>query len=297
MNECHCEILKSVCTEQFEGKRLKSKRILLVDDDASIRSTLSEIFKLEGCDVTTAADVPEALRYITANVYDVLLSDLHMPGAGDGLTVVSAMRHSNPNAVTIILSGFPEMDAASHAIMLQADQILVKPMDVPALVVAIKERLALGAPAVRTVESVASILERTTDSTIEDWYAFVEAEERLMAVSMTREARVFHLPQLFIELFDRLRSSKAIGSKEIVSTSAQNHGINRRRQGYSAAMLVEESRILQVSVFSRLQQNLPLIDFGIVLADVMTIADEIDSQLSQAMASYVAESAGNAMPA
>ena len=50
--------------------------------------------------------------------------------------------------------------------------------------------------------------------------------------------------------------------------------------------------MLQVSVFSRLQQNLTLIDFGIVLADVMTIADEIDSQLSQAMTSYVAESVG-----
>ena len=276
---------------------MKSTRILLVDDDDSLRSTLSEIFKLEGYDVTTAADVPEALRYITANVYDVLLSDLHMPWAGDGLTVVSAMRHSNPKAVTMILSGFPEMDAASHAIMLQADQILVKPMDVSALVAAIKERLTLGAPAVRTVESVATILERTTDSTIEDWFALVGTEEKLMGVSMTREARVCHLPQLFIELLERLRSSKAIGNKEIVSASAQNHGINRRRQGYSAAMLVEESRMLQVSVFSRLQKNLALIDFSIVLADVMTIADEIDSQLSQAMASYVAESAGNAMPA
>lgn len=281
-----------VRTEQFEGKRLKSTRILLVDDDPSLRSTLSEIFKLEGCEVTTAADVPEALRYITANEYDVLLSDLHMPGAGDGLTVVSAMRHSNPKAVTLILSAFPEMDAASHAIMLQADQILVKPMDVSSLVVAIKKRLRLGVPDVRTVESVAVILERTMDGTIADWFAFVEAEEKLMTVNMTREARICHLPQLFIELLERLRSSKAIGSKEIVSTSAQNHGINRRRQGYSAAMLVEESRMLQVSVFSRLQQNLTLIDFGIVLADVMTIADEIDSQLSQAMTSYVAESVG-----
>jgi CheY-like chemotaxis protein len=59
---------------------LKSKRILLVDDDDSLRLTLREILNLEGYDVTTAADVPEALRYITANVYDVLLSDLHMPG-------------------------------------------------------------------------------------------------------------------------------------------------------------------------------------------------------------------------
>jgi DNA-binding NtrC family response regulator len=80
-----------------------------------------------------AANVSETLRLISSNVYDVLLSDLHIPGAGDRLTVVSAMRHANLKAVTISLSAFPEMDAASHAIFLQADQILVKSMGVPAL--------------------------------------------------------------------------------------------------------------------------------------------------------------------
>lgn len=50
------------------------------------------------------------------------------------------------------------MDAASHAIMLQADQILVKPMNVTALVGAIRERLSIGPPALRVVETVAAIL-------------------------------------------------------------------------------------------------------------------------------------------
>jgi hypothetical protein len=62
-------------------------------------------------------------------------------------------------------------------------------------------------------------------------------------------------------------------------------------------MLVEESRMLQVSVFHTLQKNLARIDFSILLTDVMTIAGEIDSQLSQAMASYVAEPADEALPA
>ena len=69
------------------------------------------------------------------------------------------------------------------------------------------------------------------------------------------------------------------------SPAAAKHGLDRRRQGYSAAMLVEESRILQVSVFHALQRNLARIDFSILLTEVMTIADEIDSQLGQAMAS------------
>ena len=54
-------------------------------------------------------------------------------------------------------------------------------------------------------------------------------------------------------------------------------------------MLVEESRMLQVSIFNTLQKNMASIDFSILLTEVMTIADEIDSQLSQAMTSYVAE--------
>ena len=52
------------------------------------------------------------------------------------------MRHANPRAVTLLLSGFPEMNAAAHAILLQADEILVKPVDVATLVDVIRQRLA-----------------------------------------------------------------------------------------------------------------------------------------------------------
>ena len=62
-------------------------------------------------------------------------------------------------------------------------------------------------------------------------------------------------------------------------------------------MMVEESRMLQVSVFRTLQNNLASIDFSVLLIGVMTIADEIDSQLSQAMASYIEESVNDALPA
>jgi len=57
-------------------------------------------------------------------------------------------------------------------------------------------------------------------------------------------------------------------------------------QGYTVPMLVEESRILQVSIFNTLQNNLGRVDFSTVLLDVMTIADEVDSQLKQAMLGF-----------
>jgi hypothetical protein len=62
----------------------------------------------------------------------------------------------------------------------------------------------------------------------------------------------------------------------------------RREQGYTVPMVIEESRILQVSIFTTLQRNMCCVDFSKVLMDVVTIADEVDSQLKQAMISYVA---------
>jgi DNA-binding response OmpR family regulator len=269
---------------------------LLVDDDEVVRFSLCKVLEQYDFDVTTASSVSEALKHISSNHYDVLLSDLHMPGAGDGLTVVSAMRHANPKAVTMLLSAFPEMEAAARAILLQADQILVKPMEVTALVEAIKQRLLGGASHIGVVETVATILERSAEITIQAWFDRIGTDEKVMAIKMTYEQRTSHLPQVFRDLVSRLESAKPIGSKELISESAYRHGINRRRQGYTAAMLVEESRMLQVSIFDTLQNNLATIDFSVVLIGVMTIADEIDSQLSQAMDSYIAESVEDALP-
>src|ERR1700726_1601141 len=164
-------------------------KVLLVDDDENVRLGLGELLESKGFAITTAASVPEALKLIISETYDVLLSDLHMPGAGDGLTVVSAMRHANPRAVTLLLTAYPEMSAATHAILLQADQILVKPMKLTALVDVIKHRLASGSPGPRAVESVATILERSAQSSIDDWFERVQLEERLMAVPLSYEQR------------------------------------------------------------------------------------------------------------
>lgn len=249
-----------------------------------------------GFEVATASSVAEALRKITTENFDVLLSDLHMPGAGDGLTVVSAMRHSNPQAITLLLSAFPEMIAAVDAILLQTDEILIKPMDPIRLVDLIRKRLVSGPKRRRIIESVANILGRATDATIEHWYERVQQEETLVAVPLSHELRIGHLPQIFEDLIVRLTSFKPLGTKELRSEAASEHGRERRRQGYSAAMMVQESRLLQVSIFETLQQNLNNIDFSVVLVGVMTIADEIDSQLSQSMESYIAESIVDMLP-
>jgi CheY-like chemotaxis protein len=263
---------------------MAATRVLLVDDDEVVRMTLTGVLEQSGFTITTAANVPEALRLISGNEsYDVLLSDLHMPGAGDGLTVISAMRHSNPAAVTMLLTAFPEMTAAAAAILQQTDEILVKPVNVTLLIDVIKQRVASGPPRKRVIETVASILEREITSTIQAWHARAEREPMLMSIPMTFDQRCRHLPVLFRDLILRLRSNQTISTNTLTPTGAAEHGALRLRQGYRAAMLVEESRMLQVSIFETLQKNLASIDYSLLLLGVMTIADEVDLQLSVAM--------------
>jgi CheY-like chemotaxis protein len=282
----------------LEESCMAAIKILLVDDDEVHNLLMRKLLEQEGFDISVASNVAEALKLISSERYDVLLSDLHMPGAADGLTVISAMRHLNPNTIAILLTGFPQMDVAAQAILRQVDEIMVKRTEFTELVELIKRRIATGTSHSRQkVESVAAILEREAPSCIEDWFLEVQRDSKLSLVPLTREQRCGHLPQLFRDLVARLRAARPFGSRGPLSAFAANHGLIRRRQGYSAAMMVEESRILQVCIFHTLEKNLATIDFGALLSQVMTIADEVDSQLRQAMECYVEESVLDMLPA
>ena len=267
---------------------MATPRVLVVEDDDSVRLMLQEGLQRDGFEVVTASNVRDALKHIAAETFDVLLSDLHLPLAGDGFTLVSAMRHTHPEALTIILSGYPAVEEAMSAILSQADEIFAKPIRIGPLKELIRTRLAAPHTIKRPrLESVASILEREIETTIQNWLDAVEQNAELACIPLSRLERTGHLPKLLQDLVVRLRLDSSL-TAALISIAARDHGELRRHQGYTAPMVVEESRILQVSIFSTLQRNLIGVDFSRLLLDVVTIADEVDSQLKQAMFSYVA---------
>jgi DNA-binding response OmpR family regulator len=274
-----------------DANKTASPRILLVDDNEAVRESLKEILEMNQFHVTTAANVPEAIHLIDTDSFDVLLSDLHMPGAGDGFTVISAMRHKSPNAITLLFTGYPALQEAMNAILLQADEILVKPMPIPEMVALIRERLDKRvARRPSNTERVASILERDALTTIANWLSAVKTDDELSHIRLSNEQRTGHLPQLIRELIHRLRVPRSLGTKQ-ASEGAVLHGKARRSQGYSLPMIIEESRILQVSIFNTLQTNLSVVDLSLLLIDIMTIADEVDSQLKQTIVSFTGSGA------
>lgn len=143
-----------------------------------------------------------------------------------------------------------------------------------------------------TTESVADILEYQLESLIHDWMALVEKQEDLMQIKLNFQERAGHLPQLLRDVIVRLRLE--VGTKAPISIAASHHGDLRRRQGYSVAMVVEESRLLQVCLFTTLHKHNHRLEYSKLLPDVVIIADEVDAQLKQQMLCYMeANAVGN----
>jgi hypothetical protein len=136
-----------------------------------------------------------------------------------------------------------------------------------------------------TRETVADLLEGQLNSIISEWLARVEKEPDLIAIPLNFEERTGHLPQLLKDVIARLRLDN--GTKAEISAAASQHGDLRCKQGYTVALAVEESRLLQVSIFSTLRRYQKHLEFSEVLPAVVTIADEVDAQLKQQMLRFM----------
>jgi DNA-binding response OmpR family regulator len=273
-----------------QTKTSVSHRVLLVDDDEAVRDMMSMTLEGKGFEVVPAANVVEALKLISTETFDVLITDLHMPNPSDGFAVVTAMRHSQPDALTLLVSGYPDVKSAMDAILLEADDIIVKPFEPGKLAAMVHEKLVSRKPSARMEkERVAAILQRCTSGIVENWLLRVKKNKELNHLSLTDKQRTGYLPKLIEDLIVRLREPNPPGkeSDSACSAAAEAHGKMRKLQGYTPGMLVHDSRILQVTLFEMLQSNVSALDFSLLLPDVMTIADEVDSQLRQAMDSYM----------
>src|SRR6202023_2346030 len=150
-------------------------------------------------------------------------------------------------------------------------------------------QVARGNTGASPMKSVADTLESEFDVVIEEWLARVDKEPELTAIPLNCQERTGHLPQLLHDVIVRLRLHDE--TKAPISQAAAHHGDLRAQQGYTVAMAVEESRLLEVSIFWTLHRSQSHLEFDTVLPAVVTIADEVDAQLKQQMLRFMASDA------
>src|SRR6266404_4916991 len=120
--------------------------MLFVDDEPSIRLTLPPILEESGFQIRVADSVQSALREISSHKFDVLLSDLNIGEPRDGFLVMKAARAANPRCVSILLTGYPDLDSEMESIKKEIDGYLVKPADIENLLKTIEQKLAARMP-------------------------------------------------------------------------------------------------------------------------------------------------------
>jgi DNA-binding NtrC family response regulator len=125
----------------LRGEQEVMNRVLLAENHDAVRSMLEAALVRDGFEVAAVANVSDALSHITTQTFDLLVSEAHMPTAGEGFTVVSAMRHMHPHAIILVLSDYPATDRALAAFRAHADEVLTKPVSLACFSDAIRNKL------------------------------------------------------------------------------------------------------------------------------------------------------------
>jgi DNA-binding NtrC family response regulator len=134
-------------------------RILIVDDDETIRKSLSTVLKEKGYLIDTAESGREAISKSEKDAYNLALIDIRLPDM-DGVQLLTAMKETTPKMVKIIITGYPSLQNAIEAVNRGADGYIVKPIKMDELLTMIAEHLKKQREARKyTEEKVAEFIE------------------------------------------------------------------------------------------------------------------------------------------
>jgi len=187
-------------------------RILVVDDERSIREALLQVFEYRDHEVRAAEDGPDALDAYAAFGPDVTFLDVKMPGM-DGLEVLSRIRERDPLAVVVMISGHGTIDTAVEATRAGAFDFLEKPLDTDRLLVTLRNALE--------VRGLSAQVQRLSDE--------IEARHRIVGESPGIRAVLERIERVAPTDARVLITGENGTGKELVARAI--HRISERREG------------------------------------------------------------------
>jgi ActR/RegA family two-component response regulator len=266
-------------------QQVVQKRILFVDDEASIRLTLPPVLEQHGFEVRVAASVPDALFEINSHTFDVLLCDLNISEEGDGFLVVSAMRHLQPSCVNLILTGFPALETALQAIRNQVDDYLVKPADLEVILKTIRDRLENRRPKVASGKGLFASLEENRALIISRTLQEMKQHPKLSSLSLSDGERIDQMAKLVRSLTGQAEAEGNLGESE-AQVLAFEYGKQRKKQGYIVPMVVADFELLRQSFYEFILSRLIDLEFGKLVVDLKKLDKRLDLSIQKALEAY-----------
>jgi CheY-like chemotaxis protein len=265
-------------------------RILFVDDEPSIRLTMPAILRQQGYDVTAAGTVNEALTQITSAQFDVLISDLNIGNPGDGFTVVSAMRRTQPTCITLILTGYPGFDSALEAIRSQVDDYLIKPAAIPSLIKLIEEKLKSPRPGTcAATKRLSHVLRENTFEITQRALKEMKADPALGALPIPDDQRIEFTPNTLAELAAMLESVEPAPGQAVkaIIQGATVRGEKRYQLGYTIPLLTTYVRLLERAIYDVVHQQMLTLNLSYFMFDLKRLNDALSLQLEYTQVAFL----------
>ena len=251
---------------------------------------MPEILRQYGYHVTAVATVNEALTQITSAKFDVLVSDLNIGHPGDGFTVVSAMRRTQPACITLILTGFPGFDTALEAIRSQVDDYLIKPAVIPALIDLIERKLKNprpGSPGTAAATNrISEVLRENMFQISQRALAATKTDPALAALPMTDQQRTEFIARTLEDLAKMLESDNGEHEKEAIHT-ARIQGLRRYQNGYTIPLLVAQLRFEEQAIYEVIQEHLLSLNLSYFLFDLKRLNNRLFIQLENMQSAFL----------
>lgn len=148
---------------------MNNLKILVVDDDPVTRLMLKKTLSKFECKVDTVEDGIKAVERLSSHYYDVVLTDLMMPGGIDGIGVLDAVKEKYNNTEVILITGFASVDTAITAMKKGAADYLQKPINIDEVILRLKRvaRLKSLAKDAGDLREAMDITERNAGETIQ----------------------------------------------------------------------------------------------------------------------------------
>lgn len=266
------------------------KRLLFVDDEASIRLTLPPILDKAGFDVHVAESVADALFEINSFQFDALVTDLNIGEEGDGFLVASGMRHIQPDCSIFILTGYPAFETALQAIHSQVDDYLVKPVEIESLVGALKAKVETSA-AKPEAKRIASLLKENSAEIEALILATLKHESEASSNSFQELAA--YLSGFLKAVVDFMDQQNEKLKADALRAAAQ-YGQWRARGGASASLVARDFRIVEEAAYKLIQKNLLLADLLPLISDLKRLGTGLNMLMEQSLQGFVGTANKNA---
>ena len=211
--------------------------ILIVDDDKDVRETLSSILQSKGYRTTSAASAREAIGKTRTQFFDLILLDIKLPDM-EGTQLLSHFQKTIPEALKIIITGYPSVENAAEALDLGANSYLTKPIDPSLLLNAIENKLQEREhkerdTAKRLEEWIKLRLRKTQSSEFEDFLERNAATLACFALNKTQAKIYIGLNTLGVASASEIASLSKVRREEVYRAmpELEKRGLITRKLG------------------------------------------------------------------